>query len=125
MQLSVMVAYSLRVVASIARYGQWVLANVACIIGVAFRNTMLLTQVLGYVGFTLCGNYLFAYNVAQLNVQRVVNISLRTQLKLQTYVSTSPRLQSWVIDCVGGFRGITRRSNHWDGRRPSERKVKP
>lgn len=26
---------------------------------------------------------------------------------------------------MGGFRGITRRSNHWDGRRPSERKVKP
>lgn len=33
-------------------------------------------------------------------MQRVVNISLRTQLKLQTYVSTSPRLQSWVIDCL-------------------------
>lgn len=52
-QLSVMVAYSLRVVASIARYGQWVLANAACIIGVAFRNTMLLTQVLGYVAISL------------------------------------------------------------------------
>ena len=52
-QLSVMVAYSLRVVASIARYGQWVLANAACIIGVAFRNTMLLTQVLGYIAISL------------------------------------------------------------------------
>ena len=52
MQLSVMVAYSLRVVASIARYGQWVLANAACIVGVTFRNTMLLTQVLGYVAIS-------------------------------------------------------------------------
>lgn len=63
MQLSVMVAYSLRVVASIARYGQWVLANAACIIGVAFRNTMLLTQVLGYVAISLLyrnsGNFNF------------------------------------------------------------------
>ena len=38
-----------------------------------------------------CGNCLFAYNGAQLNVQRVVNISLRTLLK-HGLAGASPRL---------------------------------
>ena len=61
------------------------------------------------LGLTPHGNYLFAYNGAQLNAHRVVNTPFRARLKSQTRVSTSPRLQSWVIDrhrSADGFRII-------------------
>lgn len=51
MQLSVMVTHRFCVVASITRYSQWIFANAACIVGVAFRDTILFAQVLGYVTF--------------------------------------------------------------------------
>lgn len=49
MQLSVMVTHRFCLVASITRYSQWIFANAACIVGVAFRDTILFAQVLGYV----------------------------------------------------------------------------
>lgn len=52
MQLSVMVTHRFCVVASITRYSQWIFANAACIVGVAFRDTILFAQVLGYVTLT-------------------------------------------------------------------------
>ena len=71
------------------------------------------------LGLTPHGNYLFAYNGAQLNAHRVVNTPFRAQLKSQARVSTSPRLQSWVIDVLcpscSILFGVFVGDEAWDG----------